>query len=118
MSARSLRLLVAAGLAHVAQVARPFGMRIRIRSTGVASAATIKTVTGVIALLARITISAISAATPRRLEEPRTAVTPMSLKKATSQPPSLHQRVLTGFGFPWGVYTIAFFSVYVYRVVV
>jgi hypothetical protein len=34
-------------------------------------------------------VNAIKAAAPRRLEEPRTAVMPIRLKKATSQAPSL-----------------------------
>jgi len=34
-------------------------------------------------------VNAIKAAAPRRLDEPRTAVMPISLKKATSQAPSL-----------------------------
>jgi len=34
-------------------------------------------------------VNAIKAAAPRRLDDPRTAVMPISLKKATSQAPSL-----------------------------
>jgi len=34
-------------------------------------------------------VSAIKAAAPRRFDDPRTAVIPISLKKATSQAPSL-----------------------------